>query len=136
VADSARLARLALSAKPKGVQLAHFHISDDAVTEINSVVGEDIVDSAYSAAISYAEALVGLRRHQVAWSIIKLYYSAFYCLRATTLLHNVVPFNCGSEYLFDTAGNIFLRGGRSSHQWNWTLFYQNCGAEDTMALFD
>jgi hypothetical protein len=122
MADSARLAKVALSAKPNGLQLAHFHVSGNAITEISLVVDDDIVETAYSAAISYAEAVAGLRRHQVAWSIIKLYYSAFYCLRAATLLHNVVPFNCGNEYLFDIKENKFLRGGRSSHQWNWSAF--------------
>jgi hypothetical protein len=52
----------------------------NAITEISLVVDDDIVETAYSAAISYAEAVAGLRRHQVAWSIIKLYYSTFYCL--------------------------------------------------------
>ena len=64
---------------------------------------------AYAAAIWYVEAVAGLNRRSFAWSIIKLYYASFYCIRTIVLIHAVVPFNAGSEYILDLSGNTFFQ---------------------------
>ena len=122
MANSSKLAKLALSAKPSGVLLAHFRLSIAQIAQIEAIVDDDIVDFAYASLISYAEAVGGISKHQIAWSIVRLYYSAFYSIRTITLLSRVVPFNCKSEYLLDLVANVFLPGGHSSHRWNWNSF--------------
>ena len=122
MSDSSRLAKLAFSAKPTGIQLGYFHLTNAQAAQIDSALNEDIVSAAYASAISYAEAVAGLSKNQIAWSIVRLYYTAFYCLRTITFLNKVVPFNAKSEYLLDLSTNSFLLGGASSHRWNWKSF--------------
>ena len=122
MSDSSRLATLAFGKKPVGMQLTFFQLTNVQIAEIDSVLNDDIIDSAYDSAISYAEAVAGLRKKQIAWSIVRLYYSAFYSLRTIMLLNKVVPFNFKSEYLIDLKANMFLHGGKSSHRWNWNAF--------------
>jgi hypothetical protein len=122
MADSARLAKLALEARPTEMQLSLFRLRDEERIQIGSALNGDATDSAYAAAISYVEAVAGLDRRSIAWSVIKLYYTSFYCIRAFMLINAVIPFNWGSEYILDLPGNTFFKGGRSSHVWNWNVF--------------
>lgn len=122
MADSARLAKLALQARPTGLQLSLFRLRDEERVQIESALDGDAVDSAYAAAVSYVEAVAGLDRRSIAWSVIKLYYTSFYCIRAFMLINAVIPFNGGGEYIFGLPGNTFFKGGQSSHVWNWNVF--------------
>jgi hypothetical protein len=119
MSDAARLARQAYLTKPAGVSYAHFQLGSVELTSINGSLSAAAAGSAYSAVISYAEALSGLPHGSISWSIIKLYYSCFYSLRALLLLNQVVPFNGGKEMLLDIDGKRFQKGGKSSHHWNW-----------------
>lgn len=121
MSDAARLARQSFLNKPPGASYLHFKPSPGDVGSISAVVNDAIVDSAYSAVVSYAEALSGLKQGSISWSIVRLYYSCFYSIRALLLLGDVVPFNSGGdEMLLDIVGAKFAKGGRSSHHWNWT----------------
>jgi hypothetical protein len=119
MSDAARLARQSFLSKPQGQLYSHFAPSAGDIALISSKVNEAVSDSAYAAIVSYAEALSGVQRGSIAWSVVKLYYSCFYSIRALLLLNQVVPFNCKREFLLDIADKKILKGGPSSHHWNW-----------------
>jgi hypothetical protein len=119
MSDSARLAKQAHSGKPSGEPLSKFQISDIARHQIIDALPGDITDASYAAAVSFAEAIAGLRNGSAAWSIVRLYYSSFYSIKASLLMAGVVPFNGKSECIFDSLNNQFYKGGDSSHHWNW-----------------
>lgn len=123
MSNAGRLARQAYDAKPSGLERAHFQLSRSILDQITEQIEEDAADAAYAAAVSYAEALSGLNHGSTSWSMVKLYYSAFYCIRSFTLLYNIVPFHSGRDhFLLDLRDNTFLKGGPSSHHWNWNSF--------------
>lgn len=119
MSDAARLASQVYTRKPQGMQYATFAPTTGEISAIGATLTNGVLDSAYAAVISYAEALSGIQHGSISWSIVRLYYSCFYSLRALLLLNEVVPFNCQCEMLLDIAGRQFLKGGRSSHHWNW-----------------
>jgi len=119
MSDAARIARQVFASKPKGLTYTHFRPSAVDLASIDATLSVATAESAYSAAISYAEAMSNLQHGSTAWSIVKLYYSCFYSLRTLLLLNQVVPFNSGSEMLLDIDGKKFQKGGKSSHHWNW-----------------
>lgn len=119
MSDASRLARQSYLSKPVGLPYEHFSPGLGDLAFIGATVKDAVSESAYAAVISYAEALSSLQHGSISWSIIRLYYSCFYSLRALLLLNNVVPFNCGGEMLLNIRDGTFLKGGRSSHHWNW-----------------
>lgn len=119
MSDAARLTRLAFSQKPAGTPYANFSLTQATADNINARRIEAALDAAYAGAVSYAEAITGLRVGSTSWAVIKLYYSSFYSIRTLLLLNGVIPFNCEGEMLYDTTTGRFLKGGRSSHHWNW-----------------
>lgn len=122
MSDAARLASLAYRGKPSGMQRTNFQLPNAKIAQIIKSIPNDIESAAYSAAVSYVEALSGIRNGRASWAIVKLYYSCFYCIRTLLLADGIVPFNCGQEYILDSARNTFEKGGRSSHHWNWPTF--------------
>ncbi|RRN64152.1 hypothetical protein [Caulobacter sp. 602-1] len=120
MSDAARLTRLAFSRKPAGTPYANFNPTQATADSIEARRIEAAIDAAYAGAVSYAEALTGLRGGSTSWAVIKLYYSSFYSIRALLLLNGIIPFNYEGEMLYDVPTNRFLKGGRSSHHWNWT----------------
>lgn len=120
MSDAARLARQSFSSKPAGMQFAHFTPPAGVLSTIGAAIDEAVSESAYSAVVSYAEALSSLKSGSISWSIVRLYYSCFYCIRALLLLKKVVPFNFNGEMLLDVCGAKFIKGGASSHHWNWS----------------
>ncbi|EPB4338858.1 hypothetical protein QNZ44_002899 [Enterobacter kobei] len=119
MSDAARLASQSFSNKPSGVSYDHFTPSNADISAISSTIDDALVGSAYAAALSYAEAISGLQKGSISWSIVRLYYSCFYSLRAMLILNRVIPFNCSGEMLLDIQSSKFLKGGKSSHHWNW-----------------
>lgn len=119
MSDAARLASQSFSRKPKGTVYRHFAPSVSELSSINSVMADAAIDSSYAAVITYAEAISGIQKGSISWSVIRLYYSCFYSLRALLLLSKVVPFNSKGEMLLDAQSGKFLKGGTSSHHWNW-----------------
>ncbi|WP_152414105.1 hypothetical protein [Stutzerimonas degradans] len=119
MSDASRLARQCYSKKSSGVPYKHFNPTSAELNVISSAVNDAVVGSAYAAALSYAEAITGLQKGSISWSIVRLYYSCFYSLRALLFLNQIVPFNCGGEMLLDVKGARFIKGGKSSHHWDW-----------------
>lgn len=119
MSDAARLASQAFAGKPNGVPYANFSATAIELQSIAAQIPTAIVDTAYSALISYAEAIAGIQNGSSSWSIVRLYYSSYYCLKALMLSGSVIPFHAGSEMIFDVVANKFLKGGGSSHHWNW-----------------
>ena len=119
MSDAARLASQAFSQKPQGTAYAHFAPSAGEISAIRATLEDAVMDSSYAAVVSYAEAITGLQHGSISWSIVRLYYSCFYSLRALLLLNEIVPFNCHGEMLLDVQRGMFLKGGKSSHHWNW-----------------
>lgn len=122
MSDAARLARVSFAAKPNGVSYDKFSISGGNLRDICDKIDDAIISSAYSSAVSYSEAIRSLSDGWVSWSIIRLYYSCFYSMKALLLLNGVIPFNFSKEMLLDVATGTFEKGGGSSHDWNWMAF--------------
>ncbi len=120
MSDAARLARQHFLTKDSHTAYASFPIQGNNLQAIVDCLPDAILSSAYSAVVSYAEALSGLRHGSTSWGIIRLYYSCFYSIRAMLLASGVLPFNGGNEMILDTSQGKYLKGGRSSHHWNWT----------------
>ena len=119
MSDSARLASTAFAAKPAQVPYANFSISPQKLVEIGNGVSTAIEDSAYAAAVSYVEAVSYIPKGSIAWSVVRLYYSCFYSIRALLLMNGMLPFNCKGEMYLDVNSGSFLKGGSSSHHFNW-----------------
>lgn len=119
MSDAARLARQSFLSKPAGLSCEQFTPGAGDLAAIGAKVSDAVSESAYAAVVSYAEALASLKHGSISWSIVRLYYSCFYSIRALLLLNQVVPFNCNGEMLLDISNAKFLKGGRSSHHWNW-----------------
>jgi hypothetical protein len=119
MSDAARLASNAFQNKPKGVSYSHFQLSVSEIFQIRAKLGDAIIESVYAAIVSYAEALSSLQKNSISWSVIRLYYSCFYSLRALLLINDIIPFNCRGEMFFCISSGKFQRGGTSSHHWNW-----------------
>lgn len=119
MSDAAKLARKSFLSKPDGFSYSEFKPIAGDISTIKDSVNDAVLESAYAAVVSYTEALSSIKRGSISWSIVRLYYSCFYSIRALLLLDNVVPFNCGGEMLLDIYGAKFIKGGKSSHHWNW-----------------
>lgn len=119
MSDAARLAKQAFGAKPNGASYVNFSVPPQALQSIIQTLPVAIVDSAYASLVSYAEAILGIHQGSSSWSIVRLYYSAFYSLKTMMLMHSIIPFNGGKEMLLDGSTGMFYAGGRSSHHWNW-----------------
>jgi hypothetical protein len=123
MSNAGRLAKQAFALKPQGTETPNFRLPNWQLQQISEQVEQDATDAAYAATISYTEAFRGLSKGRSSWSIVKLYYSAFYCIRGLCLLNNIVPFHSYREhYLLDLTANTVLKGGKSSHHWNWSSF--------------
>lgn len=120
MSDAARIASQVFLQKPAGMKREHFLASPPSLAQIQSCVYSDAAESAYASVVSYAEAISGLMSGRTSWSVVKLYYSAYYSIRSLMLANFVVPFHCKEQYLLDARDNLFLKGGNSSHQWNWS----------------
>jgi uncharacterized protein (UPF0332 family) len=121
MSDAARLAKQAFATKPNGTPYANFQVSAIALQSIAEQIAPTIVDTAFAAVVSYAEAMAGIPKGSSSWSVIRLYYSTFYALKALMLTHEVIPFNSGKEeMMLDARNNRFFKGGKSSHHWNWS----------------
>ncbi len=120
MSDAARLCRQAYLGKPSGTPYNKYAISNTASNQILGKIPDAIIESAYSALISYSEALSGITNKSFSWSIVRLYYSCFYSMRCLLLMNRIIPFQDGrDEFLFDGNSLKFFKGGSSSHQWNW-----------------
>lgn len=120
MSDAARLARMRFSSKPSGLSYLHFNLSPMHRDEIRSELANAAGESAFSAAATYVEAVGGIKSGTISWSIVRLYYSCYYCLKSIAILNSAVPFNTGKEeMLYNAKDNTFLKGGSSSHHWNW-----------------
>ena len=122
MSDASRLARLAFSQRPHGTPYAKFQLSQTTLDSIEGRRSDAIEDASYSAVVSYVEAFGGIVMGSISWGIIRLYYSSFYSIKALLLLNGIVPFNGGDEMLLEIPSGAFLKGGRSSHHWNWAAF--------------
>ncbi len=122
MSDAARLSARSFATKPTALPYSNHKPTTVELTGIRFSIQKSALESAYSAIISYSEALSEIQKSSISWPIIKLYYSCFYSVRSLLILNNVVPFNSGREMLLDTHTGRFFRGGRSSHHWNWKNF--------------
>ncbi len=122
MSNSGRLARQSFLSKPNGTPRTNYSLPTNILSQITQHLNQDAEDAAYASLVTYAEALRGLEKGNTSWSIVKLYYSAFYSIRTLLLMSGVVPFHCDSYLMLDTQQNTFLKGGTSSHNWNWSTF--------------
>lgn len=119
MANSAKLAKVAFERKPNGQDKKYYQLDSRIVAQISSETRNDAAEAAFSAAVSYCEAINGLKNGSASWAIVKLYYSSFYCLRSILYANNLIPFEAGKFLIFDCQENTFINGGASSHKWDW-----------------
>ena len=136
MSDAARLTRQAFEAKSSGTAYSNFSVQAPVLQSIIDQLPTAVIDTAYAAIISYAEAMTGIRQGSSSWSIVRLYYSAFYSLKTMMLIRSIIPFNGGGEMLFDASSNKFYKGGRSSHHWNWHSIRQTSLKNDWFSSQD
>lgn len=120
MSDASRLAKKRFAAKAAGTPYNKFNLSEFHRDEIRGALESAAGQSAFAAAVTYVEATAGIRSGTISWSIVRLYYACYYCLKAMAIRKGVVPFNTGKdEMLYNARENVFLKGGSSSHHWNW-----------------
>ncbi len=119
MSSAAKLAAALMTGRPKGTPYADYTLGIARAQGITTAIAADVQDAVYAAALSYSEALRGLGARNTTWALVKLYYSAFYSLRASLLLDDIIPFFCGEFYLCDARTGAVQKGGRSSHNWHW-----------------
>lgn len=120
MSDASRLAKKRFAAKAGGTPYAKFMLSDLHRDEIRGELASAARESAFAAAVTYIEATAGIKSGTISWSIVRLYYACYYCLKTMAIRKGVVPFNTGNgEMLYNARENVFLKGGTSSHHWNW-----------------
>jgi hypothetical protein len=68
-------------------------LSQLEVTSLISGLRADAADFYYSGWISFLDALSGISKGFYTWSVVKLYYSVFYSLRASLAIDNVCAFH-------------------------------------------
>lgn len=119
MSNAGRLAKQAYETKPAGLERHRFKLQKNTLDQIVDHIPRDVSDASYAAAISYAEGLNGLINGKTSWSVVKLYYSTFYCIRSLLMLEDIIPFHYKDHFLLDTRDNYFHKGGSSSHHWNW-----------------
>ena len=99
-----------------GLRLSDYPILNLPQPDFNNAVIQDLRDNYISGIISLGEALDGLKKKRYGWAAIKLYYTAFFGLRATILSKKVVPFHSGKQQFFcDSVSGLALKMGTSDH---------------------
>ena len=69
-------------------KLRELHLSANDVESIKSQIKNDAISYWLKAIHSFTQALEGIYSGNSAWSIVKLYYSVFYCIRGELLSNN------------------------------------------------
>jgi hypothetical protein len=120
MSNTGRLARQAFELKPAGLSRQDYQFTASVISQITDQVDADVSDAAYAAIVSYSEALGGFSKGSTSWGVVKLYYAYFYCIRSLLLASGAIPFHSKDHLIFDIKGNSFVKGGASSHHWNWS----------------
>ncbi|MDL2399463.1 hypothetical protein [Rhizobium mayense] len=121
MSDAARLAKMRFAGKAAGAPYPKFSLTGIHRDEIRGELANAAAESAFAAAVTYVEAMAGIKAGTIAWSVVRLYYTCYYCLKALAVRNGAVPFNSGKEeMIYNAIENAFLKGGSSSHHWNWS----------------
>lgn len=81
-------------------QIDDYKLPQEKVNTLNSASVNDSVDIFYKSSVTFLEALFGMKRNHSSWSIVKLYYSIFYSLRAYLLVNGYAPFKNGKGGIY------------------------------------
>lgn len=120
MSDAAKFAKAVLLRKPAETPISKVTVTPAEEQAIASKIPDALIESAFSAAVSYTEAINGLKNRSTSWSIIKLYYTCYYAIKSLNLHNGILPFNDGKkERMYDSKTKSFSNGGTSSHVWNW-----------------
>lgn len=82
-------------------KLRDLNLTQNDVTYIQSQIKNDAVSYWLKAIHSFTQALEGIYAGNSAWSIVKLYYSVFYCLRGELLSNSHLLIRNGSLFCLD-----------------------------------
>ena len=82
-------------------KLRNLNLTQNDVTYIQSQIKNDAVSYWLKAIHSFTQALEGIYDGNSAWSIVKLYYSVFYCLRGELLSNSHLLIRNGSLFCLD-----------------------------------
>lgn len=83
------------SYRPK---LVKWVISSDNLLELETCRDSDIISYFFKATQTFIQAIDEIKSKRYAWSVIKLYYSAFFLLRSDILRSNYIMIRCGAFF--------------------------------------
>lgn len=78
--------------------LINWTISSKSVSKLERCKESDIISYFFKAAQTFIQAIDEIKKKRYAWSIIKLYYSAFFLLRCDILRSNHIMVRCGALF--------------------------------------
>ena len=102
------------------------------ISDISLLKQKSIVDSTsywLKALHSFTQAIKGISMGYSAWSIVKLYYTTFYCLRSELLLNSILLIRNGRLFILnlskETAFTPFTKSNiRGDHQLTIAYYYK------------
>lgn len=127
--DASRLAARFFGNRTKGQPYTSFRFTAAETASIQGAVLADREEAFFSAAISLSRALGEIKGLGSSWTIVQLYYSAYYSIRGLLFSSLAVPFHGSSYYLADLRNTTVLNGGRSSHDFNWASIRSVAGSD-------
>ncbi|MBA4277142.1 hypothetical protein [Flavobacterium sp.] len=101
-----------------GLQI--FTVDNIKKTRLENCIESDTKSYFYKSIYSFVQALSNINRNNYNWSIVQLYYSCFYAIRADILLSNHCIVRCGGLYMVENKiGEQFqsiIMNARGDHQ--------------------
>ena len=101
--------------------LTRISIDLEKKSNLDNCIESDIYSYFHKSLYSFVQALSNIHRNNYSWSIVQLYYSCFYAIRADILLSNHCIIRCSGLYLIENdigeKFNIFtINKVRGDHQ--------------------
>lgn len=85
--------------KNYATSLKDFTVDSTNKNKLQNCIESDAISFFYKACYSFVQALTNIQRKNYTWSIVQLYYSCFYSIRADILLSNHCIVRCSGLYI-------------------------------------
>lgn len=101
--------------------LVSFTVDTSKKANLENCIESDAISYFYKSMYSFVQALNNINRNHYSWSIVQLYYSCFYAIRADILLSNHCIVRCSGLYIAEIqVGQKFksvrINNTRGDHQ--------------------
>lgn len=91
-----------------GRDIKNYAPDSSDINTYNSLINDDVKDYYYKAVLSFVEGIAAIRRNNLTWATVQLYYSIFYGIRCSLLIRKVL--------LLKARGNLYslqLQSGKN-----------------------